>query len=267
MDSPLNLILDLDGTLLHTEFSPDAVAIPGRTRNSYLAISTITALARLSRRFRVVLATGRSMAAANPITCAMKERNVIIGGLVLEDGALVGSENGLVPLRPGGDLEAMRTTVDSARTNDWPAFEWQWDFHACLVARAAGADESGALAGLISGAALSIFPDLRCARDGRKVYLMHRLTHKWAGLKALLGEDAARSVGVGDGCNDLCWLSMIADPITLAGAAPEVMAAVNAAGGWISPLDQHAGILHILEAISDYAEDDTWPGGRGSFEP
>jgi hypothetical protein len=61
------------------------------------------------------------------------------------------------------------------------------------------------------------------------------------------GDEGA--VGVGDGTNDLCWLSRVELPCTLLGAAPEVVALVEENGGLVSKMPGHEGIRRLLREV------------------
>ncbi len=242
------LILDLDYTLLHLEARPDAIEVPGRTRSAYLAGASAEALARLRTRHEIILATARSWHGTHPVVEGLMERGVAVSGVVLEDGALLGPPGGYWPLEPERSWPELRSKLGAMP--DLPPFTWQEDFEACLVARSTTPDEAEALLVQLRPAVLRLDPTLRCFRDGRKVYLTGALADKWTALETLLGERAAGAVGVGDGANDVCWLSRVATPCTLAGAAPAVVSLVEEAGGIVSETPGHEGIGELLWRIS-----------------
>ncbi|NJN66944.1 MAG: hypothetical protein HC884_09610 [Chloroflexaceae bacterium] len=247
------LILDMDGTLLHSEPVPDALVIPGRTRPSYLSRTVTESLSHLSQRFDVVLATGRSWAGMQVAVEGLQRHGVAIAGLCVEDGAKVGRPGSWTVLEPHRDWHRLRTWIDAVSGDPaWPSFEWQEDFQSCLVARAATYAEARTLAPLLFARATDDAPEpgLRVFRDGRKVFLIGAAVNKWQALGVLLGERAASSAGFGDGLNDVCWLSRIADPGTLRGCAPEVLQAVLAAGGVVASQGGHEGIAELLRTLS-----------------
>lgn len=245
------LILDLDGTLLHVEPVKDPIIVPGRTRPAYLAGTVVSVLTRLCEHFDLVLATGRSWAGMRLIVEGLAERGITLAGVVLEDGALLGKPGACLALEPERCWEGLRQRLSQVSDSDWPDFEWQGDFEACLVARASTADAAKHLAPSLYAHALAYESDLRCYRDGRKVYLLGKQVNKWAALAALLRDRVALAVGVGDGLNDLCWLSQIALPCTLKGAAEEVARLVVSAGGLLSKYTGHWGIAELLLRIDD----------------
>ena len=247
------LVLDLDYTLLHLEGSPEAIEVPGRTRSAYLSAGTASALSALPELYDVVLATARSWHGTQPVVQGLARRGVAVSGVVLEDGALIGPPGDHRPLRPGRSWEGLRDGLDGA-AEGLPAFSWQEDFEACLVARAASPERAAPLLAALRPAAMALDPTLRLFRDGRKVYVTGREADKWTALVTLLGERAAtNAVGVGDGANDACWLSRVALPCTFAGAAPEVVALVREAGGLVARDWGHEGIGEMLRRIPSLA--------------
>lgn len=262
------LILDLDFTLLHLEAVPGSIEVPGRTRSAFIAPATVQALWALQDRFAIVLATARSWDGARWVSDGLSERGVSVAGAILEDGALLRSSAPRPQLRPleeGRGWEALRAEFEARRLDAWPGFEWQRDFVACLVARAESSEEAGALmqawAPLVD-AMNQGGHELRRFRDGRKLYVAGRRADKWAALKYLLGSGAEESAGAGDGANDVCWLSKIALPCTMPGAAPQVLAAVREKGGFVSEHGGHAGIAEVLHFLR-HAEIEV-PGEPGS---
>ena len=243
------LVLDLDYTLLHLENLPGAIEVPGRTRSAYLSMETARALSELSDQHDIVLATARSWHGTKPVVEGLARWGVAVSGIVLEDGALVGPPGGHRPLEAGRRWGEIRTGLEGA-SGDLPAFSWQEDFEACLVARAGSAKEATPLVAALRPVALALDPSLRLFRDGRKVYVTGREADKWTALVALLGERAARAAGIGDGANDACWLSRVALPGTFAGAAPEVVALVRERGGPVSENWGHGGIEGLLRKIA-----------------
>ena len=244
------LILDLDYTLLHLEGLPGAIEVPGRTRSAYLSADTAIALSNLSSLYDIVLATARSWHGTAPVVRGLARRGIVVSGIVLEDGALVGTPESYRPLETGRSWEELRVGLEG--TGNVPAFSWQEDFEACLVARASSPEEAAPLLAALRPVALSLDPTLRLFRDGRKVYVTGKEADKWTALVALLGERATGAAGIGDGANDACWLSRVALPCTFAGAAPEVVALVRERGGAISKEWGHCGIEELLRGIASF---------------
>ena len=243
------LVLDLDYTLLHLEGLPGAIEVPGRTRSAYLSTGTARALYDLSEPYDIVLATARSWHGTKPVVEGLARHGVPVSGVVLEDGALVGppgSHRSLESDRPWGGI---RAGIEGA-AGDLPAFSWQEDFEACLVARTASPEEAAPLLTALRPVALALDPTLRLFRDGRKVYVTGKEADKWTALVALLGERATSAAGVGDGANDLCWLSRIDLPCTFAGASPEVVTLVRERGGHVAEDWGHGGIEGLLRIVA-----------------
>ncbi|MBF0468859.1 MAG: HAD hydrolase family protein [Desulfamplus sp.] len=79
------LVCDLDGTLLHAE--QEAIAVPGRTRASFLSADAALLLAKISRIFPVVIATGRNAMSVHKLVSQLPD--VEFSGFVLENGFVV----------------------------------------------------------------------------------------------------------------------------------------------------------------------------------
>ncbi|MBF0234276.1 MAG: HAD hydrolase family protein, partial [Desulfamplus sp.] len=79
------LVCDLDGTLLHAE--QEAIAVPGRTRASFLSADAALLLAKISRIFPVVIATGRNAMSVHKLVRQLPD--VEFSGFVLENGFVV----------------------------------------------------------------------------------------------------------------------------------------------------------------------------------
>lgn len=244
------LILDLDFTLLHLEYLPGSLEVPGRTRSAWIAPRTIELLAELQQHCSIILATARSWDGTHWVTDGLGKNGVRVAGLVLEDGALLGAIGELRELDPSFEVETLRARVEADKTNSWPAFDWQLDFKACLVARCETRDEAAQLSALFTEL-YTADGRYRVYRDGRKTYILPRRADKWSALQDLLGKGANEAAGVGDGVNDIVWLPRVAHPATFARAEAHLVEAVQARRGYVSPLDGHEGIADILLAIGE----------------
>jgi hydroxymethylpyrimidine pyrophosphatase-like HAD family hydrolase len=239
-----SLILDLDFTLLHLEFVPDSIEVPGRTRSAWIAPTTVEILHQLQEKFSIVLATARSWDGTKWVVDGLKQHGVAVAALVLEDGARLGKENKLTSFEPDFDVEKWRAKFDIDEMKV-TSFEWQLDFESCLVARCENGDKGEVLRQTWEQA-WSHSSGVRFFRDGRKVYVLPAEAGKWTALQRLLGDEAELAAGVGDGDNDIVWLPNVALPATFARAKPRLVAEVRARGGYISELDSHQGIADIL---------------------
>ncbi len=238
------LILDLDFTLIHLEYVPDSIEVPGRTRSAWLAPQTVEALGELQSRFEIVLATARSWDGTRWIADGLNQRGVKVESVVIEDGARLGKVGELRAFEPTFDVVKVRETL--VAQSDWPAFEWQLDFQSCVVARCQTPDLAAELMAIFAAqSALQSF-NPRFYRDGRKVYTLPRAADKWSALQRLLGERAARAAGVGDGENDLVWLPNVAFPATFSDANAALIQAVRARGGFVGGMRGHEAICDIL---------------------
>lgn len=176
---------------------------------------------------------------------------VTVSNLVLEDGSsLLGTPKEVRPLEPNRYWEPLRAALAGTTMRGCPPFEWHEEFRACLVALNASPAEAEEVRVRLGGEALRRDSTLRVFRDGRKVYIAGSRADKWTALQALLGEKAGDAVGVGDGANDLCWLSRVQRPCTLLDAAPEVVKLVEEKGGLVSTETGHEGILGLLRELA-----------------
>lgn len=245
------LILDLDFTLLHLEWRPDSLEVPGRTRSAWIAPQTVALLQALQRQFSLVLATARSWGGTRWVWDGLAERGVNVSAGVIEDGALCGRSDDWQKMDATFDAEALRARVTAQKSAQWPVFAWQDDFRACLVARCEDADEAEQLLEVFAIECAWSAADLRFYRDGRKVYLLPRAADKWSALRQLLGERAREAAGIGDGLNDLIWLAQVQSPYTLTGAVLPVVNLVRERGGYVSPQRGHDGICDVLQVLAD----------------
>lgn len=78
----MNVVLDLDGTIVFPEEAE--IAIPGRSRPTFLAAKTATRLERISRKANLVIATARNGASVAGLVRGLP--NVTFRGFVLESG-------------------------------------------------------------------------------------------------------------------------------------------------------------------------------------
>jgi hydroxymethylpyrimidine pyrophosphatase-like HAD family hydrolase len=244
-----SLVLDLDFTMLHLEWVPDSIEVPGRTRSAWIAPQTVELLHALQTDFDLVLATARSWDGTRWVWDGLAARGVAVAAVVIEDGALLGQADALLPMDAMFEVEAIRERVNGHARSDWPAFAWQHDFVGCLVARCADKDEAVVLHRIFEEGVAQWGENLRFFRDGRKVYIIARSADKWSALQRLLGERAIDAAGIGDGANDLIWLTQVRSPCTLTGAVSAVLELVAQRNGYISPLTGHAGIGDVLRHL------------------
>ncbi len=235
------LVLDLDFTLIHLDYVPGSIEVPGRTRSAWLAPQTVEALGELQNNFEIVLATARSWDGARWVAVGLNQRGVTVGKIVIEDGARLGTIGALRALDAEFDAAKIRDTLA-----DCAAFEWQLDFESCAVARCETPELARELLPLFEAQIGDYGWGARAFRDGRKVYVLPKRADKWSALCEMLGARAKQAAGVGDGANDVVWLSQILRPATFGDAAPEVIEAVSARGGRVGGARGHAAICQLL---------------------
>ena len=238
------LILDIDFTLIHLEYVPDSIEVPGRTRSAWLAPQTVEVLRQMQLNFEIVLATARSWDGTRWVCDGLSERGVQVESVVIEDGARWGKVGDLQAFDAAFDAAQIRASVP--QTTD---FEWQLDFQNCVVARCQTPENAAQVMENFAARSELKKWNPRFYRDGRKVYILPREADKWSALQQLLGARAKQSAGVGDGENDLVWLPNIAQPVTFIDAAPALVEAVRARRGCIGGAGGHSAIRDILRRV------------------
>jgi hydroxymethylpyrimidine pyrophosphatase-like HAD family hydrolase len=240
------LILDLDGTILHSDAAEGAIVIQGRTSSSHLAPQTLQLLQLLSIECDIVLATGRAWRGTQTVVQAFRQYGIQVMGIVLEDGGLYGDETTFHPLDNQHCWATLWEKIDRACDHIGVEYSWQTDYVSCLAITMEHASDAARMEKPLLKLAQQYAPELRSHLDGRKIFLLGEQVNKWHALKTLLGPRAEASFGVGDGLNDVPWLSQIALPCTLPECHPQVCDLVQTAGGKIASNTQHAGIAEIL---------------------
>ena len=238
------LVLDLDFTLIHLEYVPGSIEVPGRTRSAWLAPQTVAALGELQDKFEIVLATARSWDGARWVADGLNGRGVEVRNVVIEDGARLGAIGALRALDADFDAAYLREVL-----SDGAAFEWQLDFESCAVARCQTPELASERLPRFESAIAAHGWGARAFRDGRKVYVLPGRADKWSALQRLLGARAEQAAGVGDGENDAVWLSQIAHPATFSDAHPDVIKAVRARNGWVGGARGHQAIRDVLRVL------------------
>ena len=241
------LILDIDFTLIHLEYVPGSIEVPGRTRPAWLAPRTVEILGELQDKFEIVLATARSWDGTRWVCDGLKECGVRVESVVIEDGARLGGLGNLRAFDAYFDAGQIRESLNVQ--SDWPKFEWQLDFQNCAVARCQNHEDAAQLMDIFANINALQKWHPRFYRDGRKVYILPKRADKWSALQRLLGERAARAAGVGDGANDLVWLPNIAFPATFGDADAALIKAVRARRGCIGGTGGHEAIVRILRNV------------------
>ena len=244
------LILDIDFTLIHLEFVPNSIEVPGRTRSAWLAPQTVEALRELQNNFEIVLATARSWDGTRWVCDGLNQRGVNVESVVIEDGARLGQIGELRAFDASFDATKIRDTL-VAQAN-WPAFEWQLDFQNCAVARCQDHQLATQLMKIFARQSDLQKWDPRFYRDGRKVYILPQFANKWSALQQLLGARASHAAGVGDGENDLVWLPKVAHPATFSDANAGLIEAVRARRGCIGGAGGHEAIGQILREFPKF---------------
>lgn len=234
-----NLILDLDGTILFSEYRPCSIVIKGRRRDSYLALETVRMLHSLQNKYNIFFATGRSELSARDISGKMTGEGVPISGIAAENGGVWVYKGGPAQYLAGSKWIDATGSIALVMGNTA-----QREFITCLALVKPDEEELAQAMALYKEAGLKF--DL--LYDGNKVFFLESGTNKKKALIAGLGaEEFSSSSGVGNDINDLDWLMNIKDPACPDCSKEEVKRAVGGKGGMISLNRGHDGILELLK--------------------
>lgn len=234
-----NLILDLDGTILFSEYRAGSIVIKGRRRDSYLALETVKMLHSIQKKYNIFLATGRSELSARDILGKMAGEGVSVCGIAAENGGVWVYKGGPAQYLTGGKW--IDTTGKIALAMGSTA---QRDFITCL-ALVKPVEEELAQASKLYNEAGFKFDILY---DGNKVFFLESGTNKKKALITGIGDkEFYSSSGIGNDINDLNWLISINNPACPSCSKTEVKIAVTEKGGMVSPGRGHDGILQLLK--------------------
>ncbi|MBF0200464.1 MAG: hypothetical protein HQK66_03955 [Desulfamplus sp.] len=260
------VVCDLDGTLLHTE--KEAIPVKGRSGVSFMARETASLLAKISRIFPLVIATGRNAVSTRRLV--MELPDVRFFGFVFENG-FVAKKNILSSISYSTKWERMASL--------FPAWERLPFYENCLglippgppgespedfaleISRETSEDFSPGtpretpedFAGKIIRA--NGFDD-HVYRENRKIFIYPGRIDKMRGL-SMLGVHPY--IAMGDEINDLQMLQDSSFPVTSRESIEILKAVVHEKNGFCSPLNSHEAACDMLEfayrKIMDKSED------------
>lgn len=236
------IILDLDGTLLFAEERPNALMVPGRRRNSYMATETIELLKIIQVRRQIVLATGRSRASVVAIIEDLRAAGVRISGSTAENGGIWIDESGIAVFFT--EREWIRR---AKRIEEHMAGMIQNEFESCVALLKPDQPALDRLDELTSQWGL----EHRRLRDGNKLFILAPGIDKKHALELMLGGEALNGAwGAGNDLNDLDWMREVEWSAAPACARDELLHSINEKQGMISVQRGHAGIAEILTAMA-----------------
>ena len=228
------VVVDLDGTLLHTE--PEAIEVRGQSGCSYMSRVAFDYLHAISAYLPIVIATGRNAQSVQRLVA--QTAGVGYAGFVMEHGLVARHSLSNVSDRvsPWLPLNSLLGTW-----RQLPGYEQ------CL--------------GVIPP------PDLAKPRDvlqqaldithlqgtiheeGHKFFVCPTEPDKMVGLRAITIEPL---FALGNGLNDLSLLAASTYAVTLRTAEPEVRAIVAAKSGYCSALCSHQATADMLAWVLDH---------------
>jgi len=228
------VVVDLDGTLLHTE--PEAIEVRGQSGCSYMSRAALDYLHTISAYLPIVIATGRNAQSVQRLVS--QTTGVGYAGFVMEHGLVARHSLNTVSdqVSPWLPLISLLCTW-----RQLPGYE------RCL--------------GVIPP------PDLAKPRDvlqqalaithlqgtiheeGHKFFVCPIEPDKMVGLRSLNIEPL---FALGNGLNDLSMLAASTYAVTLSTAEPEVRAVVAAQSGYCSALCSHHATADMLAWVLDH---------------
>jgi hydroxymethylpyrimidine pyrophosphatase-like HAD family hydrolase len=225
-----SLVVDLDGTLLHPE--PESIAVPGRSGYSYLSGVVATKLAELSRRYHLIIATGRNQWSVQQLLRQLL--GIRCAGFVLENGLVCRTD-----LASAVESNPIWTEVAAAL----PHWERLANYEQCFGAIVPEADLECAAAKLLQVLENLGVTDGYVYAERHKIFASLEMPNKLAGLRRL---EARPHIVFGNDWNDLDLLRVGMHVATLADASDEAKAVVQERGGYCSPWRSHRGVIDVL---------------------
>ena len=215
----MNLVLDLDGTLLHPQVA--GIEIRGMSGSVYMSTTTAKLLVAISSRFPLILATGRNARSVAWLVNQLEK--VQFYGFVLENGLVARKQ-----LKPPG------------RYRDLPLLLPNWKrlkgYEACLglLAPQNCKEPLKKIKTALSQADFNYHLYHDSVRN--KFFIYSCLPSKLTGLQAL---KINPFIVIGDADNDVDMLRAARYPFTLSSAFQAVRQIVHHKKGYISPFHGH----------------------------
>ncbi|MBF0112968.1 MAG: HAD hydrolase family protein [Desulfamplus sp.] len=241
------IVCDLDGTLLHGIRAK--IAVPGRTRSSFLCKDAALLLKKIGQILPIVIATGRN---ANSVYKLIRELpDVRFSGFVLENGFVVkNSVDDRATYKPNLQNH-QKNQVDwdkiAALFPDWerlPFYEncagFVFNFNTNEI-NSMSINEKAKYAQKILKQNGYNYP---VYKEKRKVFIYLGNVDKTKGL-ALLGVNSY--IAIGDGENDIELLHKSSCPITLKSGCFKLQKIVEQKNGFCSIKQGHQAAVEMLE--------------------
>lgn len=234
-----NVVLDIDGTIVFPEAAE--IAVPGRTRSTFVAASTAALLESITPRCNLYLASARNAASVARLVRALPR--VAFAGFVLECGLVWRSELHSVPSRPA----ARRPVVDMLRQRlrDWECVAGYEQMICCIAPRDAESPVEQLAAVLRHG---NLAQSWRMHQERHKIFLYPDVLCKVSGLQNL-GIGAIDFAAGDDVRYDFSLLSTARYPVTLSSADESLVQLVRSRGGFVATEAGHAGAAQMLSQL------------------
>lgn len=235
----MNVVLDLDGTIVFQEQAE--VAIPGRSRPTFLAAETAKRLERISRKANLVIATARNGASVAGLVRGLPE--VAFAGFVLESGLIWRRE-----IADVAERLTQRDKLAERLRSHLPTWEHvpHYDRMICVLAPSTTHAPLEEIRELLATWELS--SEWISHQERHKTFLYPRPLCKRNGLREIGCEQIDIAAG-DDSVYDRSFLEAATFPVCPAESCAELKTIVRNRSGFVGTERSHAAAAELLEVI------------------
>lgn len=238
----MNVAIDLDGTVLFAESS--AIAIPGRSRASYLSNYTASLLVQLSQLCNLYIATARNASSIRVLLTRIPDAR--FAGFVMECGHVCRAD--LESIFPVSNERNALVQLLKWKFADWEVVDG-YEQIICIVASASCDDATSDVKQLLLEHPQ--FSGWKVQAEGHKTFLYPSNSCKMSGLRSI-GVDIL-DVAAGDAqIFDFSMLSAAILPCTLESADESIISLVRHQNGLVIAGNTHGGAEVLLRKIIDH---------------
>ena len=240
----MNVVLDLDGTLVFPEEAE--IAIPGRSRPTFLATETAVRLERIARKANLVIATARNGTSVAGLVRGLPD--VAFGGYVLESGLVWRHDiHEVIDRMPERDALAERLRD---HLPDWEHVP-HYDRMICVLAPHNISDPLDEIRQQMADWELS--SSWISHQERHKTFLYPQPLCKRSGLRELGCEQIDIAAG-DDSVYDRTFLEAAQFAVCPAESCTELQEIVRAQGGLVGTKRSHAAAVELLEVIEAWID-------------
>lgn len=235
----MNVAIDLDGTIVFAEAAE--IAIPGRSRYSYLSKKSGDLLAHLSQACRLYVATARNASSVRTLSALLP--NVRFSGFIMECGHVCRKDVCTI-FQSSNERHGLQQLLKS-KLVDWD-FVDGYEQIICAVPSASTTDAPFSLRKLLLEH--PSFSRWLVQTERHKTFLFPSISCKLSGLRSM-GVDVL-DIAAGDDQNyDASMLSAAILPCTLESADESLVSLVRQRNGLVIDGRSHAGAEALLQRI------------------